>query len=74
MPDLACRLAKLEERSEIHDNFFIERRRESDHVLEKLEKISSDITRMKGFTAGIAMAFSMIGGIIAFSWDRLVGH
>jgi len=72
MPDIDCRLAKLEERVETIQESMIERRRQSDHILAILEEIQGSISKMHGFGAGVAGAFGMIGAIAGLLWDRLI--
>lgn len=71
MPDVECRLAKLEERVDMMHELAGERRRQSDQLMEKLDEIQRELTRMKGFTAGVAMTFSIIGAVASAAWDRL---
>lgn len=42
-----------------------------ENILDKLDSIQSDINRMKGFTAGVAAVFGVIGAVGSFLWDKL---
>jgi len=78
MPSLECRIAKIEERQEAQQSMIQdsiqERRRQSDQVFDMLHDIQDKISKMQGFTAGVAAVFGMIGASASFLWDRLVNH
>lgn len=67
MPDLECRLAKVEESLQ-------ERRRQADHDHEILEDIQRKINQMRGFMAGVAFVFSIAGFIVNLLWSRISGN
>lgn len=77
MPDLGCRVAKIEEKLEnFHitiDDIKIENRRKMDAIEELMQEnkksllaIEGQLQSMKGFTAGIIFAGSSIFGLINY--------
>jgi len=78
MPTVQCRLAKVEERLENQHQMITEsineRRRQSDKTYKLLEEIQADISKMKGFTAGVACVFGLIGWFLNTFYEKLSGH
>ena len=78
MPDFHCRLAKVEERIDHQDqminDLMNEYRRQACHTHELLEEIQTDLSKIKGFTTGVAFVFSLFGAVISFFWDKFTGH
>jgi hypothetical protein len=89
MPDLACRVAKLEERMESLIESSTERRRQADRTNDLLEEIRNslqteivslkeEISEIKGFSNGLktgAMAIaSLLGSAITVIIDRFFNH
>lgn len=81
MPDLECRLAKVEEHVEMLDksvtDFTHEKRRQYDQTNALLREIESKLNGMQGFSNGvkwtIGAIFGLLGGAIVFLLNRVFG-
>lgn len=89
MPDLACRVAKLEERVDSIIEASTERRRQADRTNDLLEEIrnslqseiaelKNEISEIKGFSNGLKtgamVVASLIGSGITIVIDKLFNH
>jgi endonuclease III len=89
MPDLSCRVAKLEERVEALIETTTERRRQADRTNELLEEIRNslqseivalkeEISEMKGFGNGLKTGAVMMAGLLSSGLtvivDRIFSH
>jgi predicted nucleic acid-binding Zn-ribbon protein len=89
MPDLSCRVAKLEERVEALIETTTERRRQADRTNELLEEIRNslqseivalkeEISEMKGFGNGLKTGVMMVVGLLSSGLtvivDRIFSH
>lgn len=87
--DLACRVAKLEERVEALIETSTERRRQADRTNELLEEIRNslqseivslkeEISEIKGFGAGLKTGVVMVVGLVSSGLtvviDRVLNH
>ncbi|MGZ8158351.1 MAG: hypothetical protein ACXWT4_06035 [Methylobacter sp.] len=76
--DIQSRLARVEERLDNQgnklDNHIAQDNAMDNAILEKLEQIQGDISRVKGFTTGVAAAFGVIGAGASFLWDKITSH
>ena len=71
MQEMERRLTTLEEKTKAIGECMVERRRQSDAILEKLDAIQTELNRLKGFSAGVAMSFSIIGAVVSLAWQKL---
>jgi len=71
MPDWECRLSKLEQRVDTHDETLIERRRRDDDIMLSLKNIELNQARMQTVGAGVAAVFLGAGALIGFLWDKV---
>jgi len=89
MPDIGCRLAKLEEQVKTLHEIGQERRRHADKTNDLLEEIRNniqddilslkgDISEIKGFRNGMKTGIMMVVGLLSSSItiliDRLFNH
>ena len=71
MSDIPCRLAKVETQVEGIYEKLEEKRRQSDRIQETLESIQRDVSKMRGFSMGVATVIGAIGSIIIYSLDHV---
>lgn len=57
MPDVECRISKLEEKI--------------DKILDKIEEVKTDQAKIKGYTRGVASSFAVVGALIAVIWEQV---
>jgi len=81
MPDLECRLAKVEEHVDMLDrtvnDFTKERRRHADQTNELLMEIERNVSDMQGFSNGVKWTagafFGLLGGLVVMIFNRIFG-
>jgi uncharacterized coiled-coil protein SlyX len=81
MPDLECRLAKVEERVAMHDSTISkvaeEINRQSHENYELLREIERKLNDMQGFSNGVKWTvgaiFAVFGGIAAVIFNKIFG-
>lgn len=78
MPDIDCRVAKLEQKMENYDhilqNHLVEEEKATVKLFDKLDVIEESLAKQKGFIGGVTFTISAIVGAIglaiSFFYDK----
>lgn len=73
MPDLNCRVAKLEQQNESIKEDIEEMKANILHILSLVTELKDDISTKRAFVAGGVAVCSVIWGVMWFLWDKLGG-